>query len=102
MEELRSEMRWSLDGSGSKDVLVVVRDQFEHVKNCLESVFRNTEDFTLHLWDNASGNETRRYLEEVAARSNVKLYRSENNEGFICHRQGNPPALAGGRNCRLV
>lgn len=21
---------------------------------------------------------------------------------FMCHRQGNPPALAGGRNCRLV
>lgn len=83
MEELRREMRWSLDGSGSKDILVVVKDQLEYVKNCLGSVFRNTEDFTLHLWDNASGNETRTYLEEVARRPNVTLRRSEENEGFI-------------------
>lgn len=76
-------MRWSLDGSGSKDILVVVRDQLPYVKNCLESVFRNTEDFTLHLWDNASGDETKTYLEEVAGRPNVALHRSGENEGFI-------------------
>lgn len=83
MEELRREMRWSLDGSGSKDILVVVRDQLPYVKNCLESVFRNTEEFTLHLWDNASGDETKAYLEGVASRAEVTLHRSEENEGFI-------------------
>jgi GT2 family glycosyltransferase len=83
MEEIRSEMRWSLDGAGTKDILVVVRDQYEYIRNCLDSLFKNTKEFRLHIWDNASGEKTKKYLEEVAAKPNVNLVRREKNEGFI-------------------
>lgn len=83
LEKIRLEMEWSLDGGGNKDILVVVHDGLRHVKVCVDSLFANTEDFTLHLWDNASGEETGAYLREVASRPNVRLTRSEANEGFV-------------------
>jgi GT2 family glycosyltransferase len=67
-----------------KDILIVIKDQFEYVQKCLNSIFRNTENFHLFLWDNASETETMNYLQELAAHhSNVHLCRSEENLGFI-------------------
>lgn len=83
LEKIRLEMGWSLDGRGRKDVVVVVRDGLPHVRVCMESLFANTEEFELHLWDNASGEETAEYLREVASRPNVRLTRSPTNEGFV-------------------
>lgn len=80
LEKIRKEMEWSLSGEGEKDILVVVKDGYEYVKNCLESVFKNTKDFRLHVWDNGSSEKTKSYLESL---SGINLYRSETNEGFI-------------------
>lgn len=72
-----------MDGCGRKDILVVVKDQYEHVRNCIDSVFKNTSDFNLCIWDNGSESPTREYLSEIAGRPNVRLWRSETNDGFI-------------------
>ena len=80
---MRREMAWSMNGSGHKDILVVVKDQYRYVRNCLESVFANTSDFTLQVWDNASDEPTRNYLLELSQKPNVRLWRSDTNEGFI-------------------
>jgi GT2 family glycosyltransferase len=76
-------MGWSLSGDGRKDILVVVKDAHWYVKNCLDSVFANTKDFTLHVWDNASSDKTAKYLAGLASLPNVKVHRSDTNEGFI-------------------
>ena len=67
-----------------KDILIVVKDGLDFVRPCLESVFANTQNFTLHLWDNASEKPTQDYLLDVkAAHSNIRYYRAQENQGFI-------------------
>lgn len=83
LEAVKKEMEWSLAGGGGKDILVVVRNQYEYVQNCLESVFRNTKNFNLRIWDNASSGRTKNFLSELGSEPNVKIYRSETNEGFV-------------------
>lgn len=63
----------------SKDILLVVKDQYEYVKNCIESIYQNTKDFNLYIWDNGSRVETANYLKSL----NTNLNRVERNEGFI-------------------
>lgn len=45
-----------------KDILVVVRNQLDYVRKCLESVRDNTRDYNLHVWNNASDEETTAWL----------------------------------------
>lgn len=67
-----------------KDILIVVHNQYEYIKNCLESIFENTENFNLHIWDNSSDKKTKNYLQKVSnKKENIFLYRSEKNLGFI-------------------
>lgn len=67
-----------------KDILIVVKDQLEYVKQCIESIYENTEDFNLYVWDNDSKPETSNYLNELMlANDNVELCKSSVNEGFI-------------------
>lgn len=63
----------------AKDILIVVRDELEFVRACFESVFENTDDFTLWVFDNGSGPETASWLRT----QDVRLTRSEENLGFI-------------------
>lgn len=74
-----------IDDPSTKDIIIVVRDQLEYVKPCIESVMANTKNYRIHLWDNGSGEETRKYLESLHASSidTVELMRSEQNLGFI-------------------
>jgi GT2 family glycosyltransferase len=65
------------------DVLVVVHNQLEYVKRCIASLQKHTPNFRLLVWDNASDDETRRYLQKLARRKDVVLVRSEENLGFI-------------------
>lgn len=60
-----------------KDILIVVHNQLDYVKACIESIYEYTEDFTLYLWDNNSDQETAEYLAGLGA------IRSEVNLGFI-------------------
>ncbi len=71
--------------NASKDILIVVHDQLEYTKKCLESVFLHTKTpFTVHLWDNDSKEETRDWLIAFAAEhDNVVLRHCHNNIGFI-------------------
>jgi GT2 family glycosyltransferase len=66
-----------------KDILIVVRDQLPYIKECVESIFSTTENCTLHIWDNASAKPTRDFLESLEPNPHVRLYRSEENLGFI-------------------
>ena len=47
-----------------KDIIIVVRDQLRYFKECIESIKENTSHYTLYIWDNASGSETKKYIED--------------------------------------
>jgi hypothetical protein len=68
-----------------KDILIVVHDQYDFVKLCLNSVFERTSNFRLYIWDNGSQEETASYLRSVqeANPDLVTLVRSEENIGFL-------------------
>lgn len=70
--------------SVGKDILIVVKDQYEYIKNCLESIYENTENFHIYLWDNGSKEKTADFLRSESEKANVDLIRSEENTGFIC------------------
>lgn len=66
-----------------KDILIVVKDQLFYIQECIDSIFSNTSNFNLYLWDNSSEKDTQEYLESLSAQDNVFLYRSSENLGFI-------------------
>lgn len=66
-----------------KDILIVVHNEFEFVRNCIDSLYKNTKNFNLFIWDNASDKQTKEYLEKIQKKKNVKLYKSEQNIGFV-------------------
>ncbi len=66
-----------------KDILIVVHNEFEFVRNCIDSLYKNTKNFNLFIWDNASDKQTKEYLEKIQKKKNIKLYRSEQNIGFV-------------------
>jgi GT2 family glycosyltransferase len=51
--------------SSWKDILVVVHDQVEYLKICIDSVRENTKNFNLYIWDNDSDEETKSYIESL-------------------------------------
>lgn len=82
-EEIRQEVTAAiLCSKVKKDILVVVKDQLLYVKNCIESIYKNTEDFELYVWDNGSEKETASYLRSID-KPNFHLTRVEENAGFI-------------------
>lgn len=74
-----------------KDILIVVRDQLDYFQECIKSVFQNTKNFHLYIWDNGSGEETRSYIDQLVKDYNpetdthyaITTVRSEQNTGFI-------------------
>jgi hypothetical protein len=73
-----------LAGNIQKDILIVVYDQYEYVKNCINSIYKNTKNFNLHIWNNNSKNKTSDYLNKLKDnKKNVSLYNSKENVGFI-------------------
>lgn len=65
-----------------KDILIVVHNQLDYVKKCIESIKENTKNYNIFIWDNASDQETREYLKSVR-NSSIMVVRSEENIGFI-------------------
>jgi GT2 family glycosyltransferase len=63
-----------------KDIIIIVHDQYEHVKRCIESIRENTKNYRLFVWDNGSKLQTKEYL--LNCKIDV-LIRSETNLGFI-------------------
>jgi GT2 family glycosyltransferase len=84
LDEIKQEILWSDSAEGcQKDILIVIHNQLEYVKICLDSIFSSTNNFNIHLWNNNSDKTTTEYLNKIAKLSNVKLYQSEENLGFI-------------------
>jgi len=53
-EKIKEELLLSDSSDGiNKDILIVVHNQYDYVKNCIESIYKNTKNFNLFIWDNA-------------------------------------------------
>lgn len=67
-----------------KDILIVVHNQLYYLINCIESIYKNTENFNLFIWDNSSESDTSLYLKDLKNKNkNVNLFSSNTNLGFI-------------------
>ena len=70
--------------STTKDIIIVVKDQSSYIKKCLESLYANTSNFSVFIWDNGSSLETKELLQSWEQQhDNLYLVRNETNEGFI-------------------
>ena len=59
-KEIRDELAIALKYRPvKKDILMVVKDQLTYTKSSIESIYENTEDFELYVWDNGSDEETK-------------------------------------------
>lgn len=68
----------------SKDIIIIVHDQLELIKDCITSIYTTTTNFTLYIWDNNSMEPTKKFLELISKiHDNVVLVRSGENLGFI-------------------
>lgn len=81
-EEIKDELINCLINKNNKfkDIIIIVRDQLEYVKKCIDSIFKNTENFNLYIYDNNSSVETNDYLKSIP---NVNLTVSKENDGFL-------------------
>lgn len=67
-----------------KDILIVVHNQYDYIKNCIDSIYKNTKKFNIYIWNNNSEKKTTSYLRKISKKyKNIKLYESEENLGFI-------------------
>lgn len=83
-QDMRKELIGAINCKNTeKDILIVIKDQLEYLKVCIDSIFKNTTDFNLYLWDNASGDETKSYLSELSKKDNIFVFTSDKNEGFL-------------------
>jgi O-antigen biosynthesis protein len=79
-DEMITELRWAQAAQNdTKDILIVVHNQYEFVKKCIESIQKNTTNYQLYLWDNDSDEETKAYLRSV---ENAVLVDNSTNIGF--------------------
>lgn len=80
----RAEDKW-------KDILIVVRDQLEYFKECIESIQEHSTMYNLLIWDNASGPDTKKYISDLMLKWHdeqpddwtIEVITSETNTGFI-------------------
>ncbi len=84
IDQFRNEINYELwcthnYKSASKDIVIIVHNQLEYLKQCIDSIKANTENYTIHIWDNGSNQETKEYIEACGA----KYVRVEENIGFI-------------------
>lgn len=80
--ELEIDEEWEISNryqNATKDILVVVHDQLDYLKKCVQSIQSHTRDYKLFIWDNNSRSETQRYIATLDA----EVVWSEINEGFI-------------------
>lgn len=83
-DELLQQLMYAEFNSRQKiDIIIIVHDQLDYIQRCIESIYKNTKDFNLFIWDNGSAEPTANYLREIATKNNVYLERSEENLGFI-------------------
>lgn len=85
LDKIKEELLISEYGVGiEKDILIVVHNQLSYLKKCISSIYKNTKKFNLHIWDNASDYDTKKYLKDLSnKKNNINLYESSENLGFI-------------------
>lgn len=74
-----------------KDIIIVVRDQLDYFRQCVESVQKQTKNYHLYIWDNGSRQDTQDFIGSLLASYDpdthtdwaVTTMRSEHNTGFI-------------------
>jgi hypothetical protein len=94
-EQSYSKYRWEIEeelkvaarymDTPMKDIIIIVHDQLDYLKDCIQSIKEHTKNYKLYIWDNGSQEETKNYLERLwlSDSENVELMRSEQNIGFI-------------------
>lgn len=65
-----------------KDIIILVHDQLDCTRDCINSIVRNTQNYHIYIWDNGSKEETANYLQSVK-NTNISVERCEENLGFI-------------------
>jgi hypothetical protein len=74
-----------------KDIIIVVRNQLDYFRECIESIQANSTNYHLYIWDNASDQNTVNYIEKLVlsynltkpSNWNITHIRSDANIGFI-------------------
>jgi cellulose synthase/poly-beta-1,6-N-acetylglucosamine synthase-like glycosyltransferase len=91
-EFVKQELKWAEAAQdASKDILIIVRDQLRYVQECLETVWDNTDNYHIYVWDNGSGSDTasylqsefRRYCDLDDPRRKLTIVRASENQGFL-------------------
>ena len=99
---VKEELKWAESHrDATKDIIVVVRDQLRYVQECMETVWANTDNYHLYVWDNGSGPDTseylqsefRKYSEINDPRRQMTMVRVPQNRGFI--KPNNEMAIKG-------
>jgi GT2 family glycosyltransferase len=80
-ETLKKELNFQFSyQSVTADILVVVKDEYQHTKRFLQSLSKTTDNYKLYIWDNGSKKPTSSLLKKSNPHC---LIRSEENLGFI-------------------
>jgi GT2 family glycosyltransferase len=64
--------------NSSKDILIVVHNQLDFLKQCIQSVEQHTSNYHLFIWDNDSNQETQNYIQSL----DCTWIRCQENLGF--------------------
>lgn len=96
-EEVKKELVQATSES-SKDILIVVHNQLDYLKDCLDSLMAVTKNYHLYIWDNGSNKKTQNYLNDLP-KDNITVIRQENNTGFI---QPNNQLASMGKNDYII
>jgi GT2 family glycosyltransferase len=84
IEELFNQANYEFSKQHYKDIIIVVHNQLDYTKKCIETIYNNTSNFHLYIWDNGSDEETAKYLQEQQlSRKNFHFIRHDDNIGFI-------------------
>tara|TARA_Y100000034_G_scaffold73807_1_gene88760 strand:+ start:958 stop:2052 length:1095 start_codon:yes stop_codon:yes gene_type:complete len=101
LQHMKEDIVWPEKAENKwKDILIVVRDQLEYFKECIESIQEHSTLYNLLIWDNDSGPETKKYLQELLMKWQdqqslsdmadggkidwtIEVITSETNTGFI-------------------
>lgn len=78
-QEICDEVKFNVGENFTKDILIVVHNQLDYLKKCIDSIKKHTNNYNLYIWDNASDKETKKYLLELDA----FIHFSDENVGFI-------------------
>ena len=90
--KVKEELKLTTESDNAwKDIIIVVKDQLEYFKDCIDSIRNVTSNYHLYIWDNGSKEPTANYIEQLVHSYDpekhtdwaITTVRCENNVGFI-------------------